>query len=282
MDFEKIFAIFLIFSILILSIYIYKSLNKGSQPPQIGNPFIPFTSNKKVDCSAVKVSCDPKSENPCGICDGTEQMKCMSINGENVCLPKEPDISCNTKNGGKYIWTGYGFTQSKDWECLCTRPEIYNGPDCNIKNPSYCSNGTLSDNINDPLSNICNCGDPKSNKLLFRYNNTPMCISTDPKQGGGEDGLYGNYHTMPDWRNVYFMRVKGDTNQWAQSICGEFNYGDVIGVKNILNKYKESNKLTQDIVDEIKKLSNVFSNSVFDPKYQIIVPYRYFTQTYIP
>ena len=285
MDFEKLFAILLIASILVLSIYIYNSLNKASQTPQSPMPYIPFTSDKKVDCSSVKVPCDPNAENPCGVCDGTEQMKCVSLpDGQNLCLPKEPDISCNAENGGKYVWTGYGFTQSKDWQCLCTRPEIYNGPNCSIRNPSYCSGGKLSSNIDDPLSKICDCGDPKvtKRKLLFRDNNTPMCVSIDTVQGGGEEGLYGNYHTMPDWRNVYFMRADTDINQWAQDISNQFNYGNFAAIETILNKYKSSKKLTQDMVNEISKLSIVFNNSKFDPNYQIVVPYRYFTQTYIP
>jgi len=282
MDFEKIFSILLITSILVLFIYIYKSLNKVSQAPKFPVPYIPFTSDKKVDCSSVKVPCDPNSENPCDVCDGTEQMKCVSLpDGQNLCLPKSPDINCNSENGGKYIWTGYGFTQSKDWQCLCTRPEIYNGPDCGIRNPSYCSGGTLSSNINDPLSKICDCGDSKIKKLLFRDNNTPMCVSTDSSQGGGEEGLYGNYRTMPDWRNVYFMRAGTDINQWAQDIANQFNYGNFGSIEIILNKYG-SKKLNQDIVTEISNLSSVFSNSKFDPTYQIVVPYRYFTQTYIP
>jgi hypothetical protein len=280
MDFEKIFAVFLVLSIIGLSIYIYISFSKGSNPPEIGKPFIPFTSDKKVDCSSVKVPCDPTSENPCGICDGIEQMSCISVNGENLCLPKAPDINCNSENGGRYIWTGYGFTQSKDWQCLCTKPEIYNGPDCNTRNPSYCSNGTLSKNLDDPLSSICQCGPGTS--LLFRNNNTPMCISTDPKDGGGNEGLYGNYHKMPDWRNVYFMKI--NKKEWAKDIGIEFNYGDFISIENILNdeKYKDLEKLTEDMVNDIKKLNSVFLNSKFIPNYNIIVPYRYFTQTYIP
>lgn len=296
MEFDKIFSSFLIVITLILSIYIYRTITKSSQPPSIGIPFIPFTSSKKKICSSEKVSCDPSDSNSCqNQCGDIEQMKCINVNGENLCLPREPDVNCNSKNGGRYIWTGYGYTQSKDWQCLCTRPEIYNGPDCSIKNPSYCSNGKLADDINTPLRNICNCNDGTA--LLFRDNNTPMCVSNDPSLGGGADGLYGNYHRKPDWRNVYFMR--NDVMGWANDIGIQFGYFDFNKIYQILTKNSNptttpnSNPTTsptqkvildQEIVNDLLQLDPVFSQSeyAFDPKYKIEVPYRYFTQTYIP
>jgi hypothetical protein len=207
-------------------------------------------------------------------------MKCVNVNGENLCLPKEPDINCNSNNGGRYIWTGYGFTQSKDWQCLCTKPEIYNGPDCSIKNPSYCSNGTLADDLNTPLRNICKCD--KGTELLFRYNNTPMCVSNDPSFGGGSDGLYGNYHKKPDWRNVYYMT--NDADQWSKDIVSQFDYFDFKKVLDVLNNDKNIGKLKldQQIVNDLSQLDVVFTSSTFDPNYTIKVPYRYFTQTYMP
>lgn len=282
MKFDKIISAVLILISLILSIYIYRNISQSSKAPSLGPPIIPFTSGKKKQCSSEKVSCDPSDINSCNkLCGDTEQMKCVNVNGENLCLPREPDINCNSQNGGRYIWTGYGFTQSKDWQCLCTRPEIYNGPDCNIKNPSYCSNGTLSDDINTPLRDICKCDESKGMKLLFRCNNTPMCVSDDPNVGGGIDGLYGNYHKNPDWRNVYFMR--NDIDQWSKDIGLEFGYGDSNKISQILNNNVDDKKiLNQKIVDELIKLDNVFTKSKFDPNYRIEVPYRYFTQTYIP
>lgn len=288
MEFDKIFSAFLILITLILSIYIYKNISQSTKAPSLGPPIIPFKSEKKRECSSEKVPCNPFDDNSCdNLCDDTEKMKCVNVKGvngdENLCLPKEPDINCNSQNGGRYIWTGYGFTQSKDWQCLCTRPEIYNGPDCNTKNPSYCSNGTLSSDINTPLRNICNCDESKGMNLLFRNNNTPMCVSNDPKVGGGIDGLYGNYHINPDWRNVYFMRTNID--DWARDINKEFKYGDSTKTSRILSdNVDDRNVLNQKIVDELIKLDPVFttSNSSFDPNYRIEVPYRYFTQTYIP
>lgn len=291
MEFDKIFSGFLIVLTLVLSIFIYKNISQSSEPPSLGPPIIPFSSSKKKICSTEKVSCNPANINSCNeLCGDTEQMKCVNVNGENLCLPREPDINCNSENGGKYIWTGYGFTQSKDWQCLCTRPEIYNGPDCNIKNPSYCSNGTLASDINTPLRNICRC--ENGTELLFRNNNTPMCVSNDPNMGGGKNGLYGNYHIMPDWRNVYFMTK--DVMQWARDIGSQFGYFDFPKIYRILNQGSDSLstpnptstpnkvKLDQDIVDQLIKLDPIFKTSKFDPNYKIEVPYRYFTQTYIP
>lgn len=285
MNFDKIFSVIMILILTISSIYIYINITRASVDPSLGNPIIPPSSTKKKICSSEKVSCNPSDFNSCNdLCGDIEQMKCVSVNGENVCLPKEPDINCNSENGGRYIWTGYGFTQTKDWQCLCTRPEIYNGPECNIKNPSYCSNGQLSSDINTPLKDICKCDESKGMKLLFRDNNTPMCVSNDPNIGGGINGLYGNYRRSPDWKNVYFMRE--GVQKWARDIGMEFQYFDFSKVYNILNSDKNKGKtiLDQNIVDDLLKLDFNFttSNSKFDPEYKLQVPYRYFIQTYIP
>lgn len=298
MDFDKIFSFILMSITLVLSIYIYRNITKSSEPPSIGPPFIPFSSPKKKMCSSEKVSCDPNDVNSCeNQCGDTEQMKCINVNGENLCLPREPDINCNSKNGGRYVWTGYGFTQSKDWQCLCTQPQIYNGPDCSIKNPSFCSNGNLADDINTPLRDICQCDEGTA--LLFRDNNTPMCVSNDPSLGGGEDGLYGNYHRKPDWRNVYFMR--NDAVEWSNDIGKQFGYFDFNKIYKILTNISttptspngtpiptttppQKVRLDQEIVNNLLNLDPVFrqANAPFDPNYKIVVPYRYFIQTYIP
>jgi hypothetical protein len=283
MDFEKILAFLLILTIVSLSFYIYGQMNKKVGLPSIGSPIIPPGSTKNKICSEEKVSCDPNDPNACRNCADTEEMKCVNVSGENLCLPKEPDIKCNEANGGRYIWTGYGFTQSKDWQCLCSRPEIYNGPDCNTRNPSYCSNGVLAEDINTPLRNICKCN--PGYELLFRDNNTPICVSNDPKMGGGDNGLYGNYSKSPDWKNVYFMG-SNDKVTWANNIAKEFNYGNGVNVLNILNQENNKNKikLDVDIFNSLIQTSNIFSTSLtpFDPNYRLVVPYRYFTQTYIP
>jgi hypothetical protein len=291
--FNIFFIILLICLIIYLSITIYQSITKKSSAPDVGKPFIPFTSEKTKTCSSEKVPCDPNSPNSCNICNDPEHMKCVKVpNGDSVeylCLPKEPDINCNAQNGGRYIWTGYGFTQQKDWQCLCTKPEIYNGPTCEIKNPSYCSNGTITD-INNPLRTICQCN-PEKNKLLFRDNNTPMCVPYLPQDGGGENGLYGNYYKSPDWRNVYFMR--SDKKQWANDIATEFNYQDEGSIFNILTKYVKDVKnnstdvfrdvyyLTSDMVKEISSLP-AFPIAEFKSDYKPVVPYTYFMNTYLP
>jgi len=292
-DFEKILTILLILFVLFLSYYIYGIISRTNEPPPKGKPFIPFTSNKEKQCTAEKVVCDPSQENSCSSKCQEPGMKCVKMNDEYVCLPREPDKNCNSQNGGKYVWTGYGFTQLEDWDCLCTHPEIYNGPSCDIKNPSYCSGGKLGD-VNSRLRDICTC--PKDTDLLFRYSNTPMCVSTDPNAGGGERGLYGNYYKSPDWKNVYFMK-KNSAELWATDIATEFNMlPNFKDIYNIIVKavptnapgstpspYTNPSYLTNDIVNELYNI-NGFPKSVtdFDPNYHIVVNYRYFDKTYIP
>lgn len=281
MDFEKIFTIVLLVLTILLSIYVYSEMSKTSKPPSPGgSPFIPFSQGKKKMCSTEKVSCDPSNKDSCKICGDTEEMMCISPNkdGEYVCLPSGPNIDCNEKNGGKYIWTGYGFTQKKDWQCLCTRPEIYNGPNCDIKNPSYCNGGQVTD-IKSTLKDICKC--PDGTSLLFRINNTPMCVSDIPEGGGGYKGLYGNFVKKPNWENVYLMTT--NIPDWANDICREFNYPQGDAVLKILNEYNPTPlTLTTEIVEKLQKLDPVFSSVNFDPNYDVIVPYRYFPKTYLP
>lgn len=292
-DFEKILTVLLILFVLFLSFYVYSIISQTNTPPPKGKPFIPFTSGKEKQCTAEKVSCDPSEENSCDSKCQEPGMKCVKMNDEFVCLPREPDVNCNSQNGGKYVWTGYGFTQTKDWQCLCTHPEIFNGSSCDIKNPSYCSGGSIG-NVNTRLRDICTC--PKGTGLLFRYNNTPMCVSNDPQQGGGENGLYGNYYRKPDWKNVYFMK-NNDVSKWANDIATEFNmlpnYQDIYNIivkevptlppNSTPSPYTIPSYLTTDIVNNLKNIKGFpESFTPFDPNYHIVVNYRYFDKTYIP
>jgi hypothetical protein len=279
-DFQKISIIVVIIVISILSIYIWKNVSIAQEiPPEVGKPYIPFTSSAKIMCSDEKVSCDPNDSSSCrNQCMDPAEMSCVKMNNEYVCLPKKPDINCNKNNGGEYIWTGYGFTQNKDWACLCTRPEIYNGPHCDIKNPSYCSGGKIG-NIKENLNTICKC--PDNTGLLFRDINTPFCAPDKPEGGGGENGLYGNYFPSPDWRNIFYMTKKGDRNDWAQKIANEFNYGDMQGILDILNNHLDVFHLDQNIINEITKLPGFPTGYKLDPNYRIVVPYTYYENTYL-
>ncbi len=278
-DYQQVSIVILIIIISVLCIYIWKNVSiVQSVPPEIGKPYIPFTTSAKKMCSEEKVSCDPNEPSSCrNQCMDPGQMSCVKMNNDYVCLPSEPDIHCNEQNGGEYVWTGYGFTQNKEWACLCTRPEIYNGVHCEIKNPSYCNGGTIG-NIKKRLSDICTC--PEGTGLLFRdSSNTPFCVPNNPEKGGGENGLYGNFFPSPDWRNIYYMSANGRA-EWAQKIAYEFEYGDTEAILNILNKHIKSLHLDQNIVNEITSLPGFPKDYTFDPNYRIVVPYKYFKDTY--
>ncbi len=309
---EKIFAVFLICVISYYSINLYRKISKTNEPPPKGKPYIPFQSSSKKICSQEKVKCDPNDLSTCeNICADPQKMRCVNMNGENVCLPKVPDIRCERKNGGRYIWTGYGFSQTQDWACLCTKPEIYGGPHCDILNPSYCSRGTINSDLeNKTLADICTC--PEGSGLLYRTNNIPMCVSKNKNDGGGEEGLYGNFYDMPDWRNVYYQITTKE--EWAKNIAREFNYSDHKAIEDILKDPANAPTtpapttptptpsssatsspttptptvvplvymLNQKIVDKITSLAGFDTKKkTFDPNYRAVVPYRYFINTYM-
>ena len=279
MSFQTIFTVLLLLSISGLFIYLWYVISKSSSPPQKGSTIIPYQGSKSVDCSSTKTLCDPSNPTSCQTCLNTGEMQCVPLNGENVCLPKQPDISCNTKNGGQYVWTGYGMTQDQEFVCLCTRPEIFNGPSCDTPNPAFCSQGSV-DMSKYETDKICTC--PKDTKMLLRKDNSPFCVSTDPAKGGGENGLYGNFKPHPDWHNVFFNPSDKDNTTWAQNIAHEFEYNDVNKIVGILNA-NPVQKLTQNIVSQLSDLPNFKkSNTPFDPNYKPVVSYMYYEDAYLP
>lgn len=278
-DFQTIFTVILLLSISGLFIYIWHAFSSSSSPPKKGSTVIPYQGDESVDCSSSKTLCNPSDPTSCQNCLNAAEMKCVPLNGENVCLPRQPDISCNTKNGGQYVWTGYGLTQDQEWQCLCTRPEIFNGPSCETPNPAYCSQGTI-DISQYETNKICTC--PNGTKMLLRKDNSPFCVSTDPTKGGGENGLYGNFEPHPDWRNVYFNTNTKDNTTWAQNIANEFGYNDSTKILAILNA-NNNPILTQTIVSQISALPGFkSSNTPFDPNYKPVVSYMYYQNVYLP
>ena len=279
-DFQTIFIFLLLLSISVLFIYIWHSISSSSSPPQKGSTIIPYQGSKSVDCSSSKTSCNPSDPTSCQSCLDAAQMKCVPLNGENVCLPKEPTISCNQTNGGQYVWTGYGMTQDQEWQCLCTRPEIFNGPSCDTPNPAFCSQGTV-DMSQVQTDKICKC--PDGTKMLLRKDNSPFCVSTDPAKGGGENGLYGNFKPHPDWKNVFFNpsdNPNKDNTTWAQNIAHEFEYNDVNKILGILNA-GNSPILTQNIVSQLSGIGLKPSKTAFDPT-NPVVSYMYYQDAYLP
>jgi hypothetical protein len=145
-----------------------------------------------------------------------------------VCLPREPDNSCNTDKGGIKLWTGYGFTEKQDWSCFCEYPEYYTGPNCNDINPYYCTDGKI-----DPTKPLqdesCICP-PGTEKMYRATTNIPFCAKTLPKDGGGMYGLKGNIKKSPNWINIIINRDQ-DKFKWADQIYNElYKYNCCINI----------------------------------------------------
>lgn len=303
----NILPIALLICTIILFIVIFYFFKKSATPPKKGSIIVPDSNtDNKVDCITKKTKCNGPDDSSCqNLCQGPNEMKCVKMNNEYVCLPQGPDTTCNKDHGGIDVWTGYGFNDNTEWSCLCSSPQIYGGPNCNTLNPAYCSGGKLdvikTDDPNCKIENgyqifnnmcvKCNC--PDNYGLAMRSDdNTPICISKNEKDGGGYMGLYGNYVKSPDWRNVYYninnINTSKEQDLWSKLIGYEFSYGDNIKIKSILDKYNNPINLTQDIVNELIKLSPSFkSNTPFDPDYNknnkdSMVSYSYFNNVYIP
>lgn len=300
---SQIVSMGLLAATLILFIVIVYEFKSSLSAPSKGSVLVPDSNvSTKVDCSVKKTTCIPEDPTSCqNSCSGPEEMKCVKMNTEYVCLPKGPDVSCNKDHGGINVWTGYGFTDQKEWSCLCTVPQLYGGPSCDTVNPAYCGGGNLEViQKNDPKCKIengyqiynnmcvkCNC--PTDYGLVMRAeDNTPMCVSKTVQGGGGYMGLYGNYVKSPDWRNVYYNIDSKTNDPWSTLISKEFYYSDTPKIKAVLDKYISSNKLpdklTQNIVNDLAGLSSNFkSNTPFDPNYkEDKVSYMYFDNVYIP
>lgn len=211
----------------------------------------PSRTSNKVNCVNQKKSC--KNDNDCQSSCNEEQLKCISTTQYGkVCLPSEPDNSCNTQKGGIKLWTGYGFTEKQDWSCFCEYPEYYTGANCEVTNPYYCTDGMI-----DPTKPLqdesCIC--PSGTEKMYRATtNVPFCAKTLPEDGGGMYGLKGNITKSPNWTNII---IKRDTDIWVNDIYNELYKNSLNknqiknNIKNILdNNNNNINKLSYDIVKQ--------------------------------
>jgi hypothetical protein len=253
----------------------------------------------KVDCTVRKTLCDPDDPQACSsACNNVEEMKCVKLNDDYVCLPSAPDKSCNAAHGGLDVWTGYGFTDQKGWSCLCTEPQIFGGEHCDTPNPAYCGGGAMSvipasdprctpENGYQFFNTFCvKCDCPAGfTKMMRAVDNTPICVSNTAAGGGGYMGMLGNYVQSPDWRNVYYNVSTANNNDWAGMIAKEFSYGEPSKVVAVLNKYGTPTTLTSSITTDLAALApTVFaSRTPFDPNYrEDRVSYSYFNNLYTP
>lgn len=244
----------------------------------------PSNTSSKVKCSQIKQSC--QTDNDCSNTCTEEQLSCISTdNYGKVCLPSVPDSSCNKEKGGIPIWSGYGMTDTSRWSCICQYPEYYNGPNCDLPNPYYCTDGQI-----DPTKSLqdesCIC--PEGTKKMFRAStNVPFCAQIDQNKGGGEYGLLGNIYSSPDWRNISIQSVN-----WEQKIYDELY--DKPDTNNLITKqiydiiYDKTNKkyvgsvLTQDLAKKICSISpkpDHLCDQPF-PTFKNEMIYTYYTKSY--
>jgi hypothetical protein len=243
-----------ILTILLLLMYLLSgdTLDKSTIPP-----INQSTTTTKVDCTLIRTPCDKTNPTSCNTsCNNSEEMKCIDLDdgSGSVCLPDNVDVSCNTENGGMKTWTGYGFTESQGWACLCTHPEYFSGSSCNNRTPSFCTNGTL-DLTKKWTNDMCVC--PSNSVKMYReYGNTPFCVEKPP--ANAPINYIGNYVEYPNWQNIYYNpNPTSDKSDWAKKIVYEMtgqrlqkNDPIVMSIINILDGIN----LNADMASKISKL----------------------------
>lgn len=166
----------LVFAITLLAVVTISGMLYTPRP--IGPDFInPVAVSTRPVCSEEPVPCVTDAD--CSVCqdDKVFEMKCQDIQGNRYCLPKTPEQPCNLDLGGQWVWSGWADTNNKEWECLCTYPEIAGNIGCTKLNPNVCRGGiyTFSKNsTRGPRPEDCKC--PENTIRIVTENNVPMCI----------------------------------------------------------------------------------------------------------
>lgn len=143
-------------------------------------------------CQRQKTVCQTDAD--CKKCVDAEEMSCVPLDrnknqevkygkSEKVCLPTLPDKPCNKENGGIWTWTGWADTESMEWDCLCTYPNIAGGEGCENLNPDVCKEGNWTYNASTatdaPIPGDCAC--PSGMHLISTEpSQTPMCVPSGP------------------------------------------------------------------------------------------------------
>lgn len=213
--------------------------------------FTESTSKFSVKCKNVKQPC--QSNIDCAQSCSEKELICVNTPSYgNVCLPSIPDTSCDTSKGGLPIWTGYGFSETQVWNCMCQFPEYFVGPHCSTPNPYYCTGGSIDQNN---LSDTgCTC--PSGTTKMYRANtNVPFCGDNTPT-ATMKYGLTGNMMIRPSWNNIYVG--SNDPNEWVSYIYDElYNSNDqkTSILPKILAIIGTSKTLSSDIANKLCNIS---------------------------
>lgn len=299
--------LFIMCLILLLTFIDYSMFTPNNSVVSVINPMSGFTP---VPCSSVRTPCNPNDPQSCNNSCTEQGLTCTNLSafqssisgnvngGGYVCLPETPLLECNLNNGGALTWTGYGFTDSANWSCLCTHPEFFGGPSCETLNPSFCSGGTVTVDPTKPFlaGNMCAC--PSGTSMLYRDNNIPLCVPTSSVQGKqqGVNGLAGN-RVKDSWINIYINPNPTDNNlTWATKIATYLNptQKSVNSIQSYLTSSTNGKNLTQlnanalcGFVEPGNLGNNAYcsSNSIAKNFNIPVVPeaiYTYYPDTYLP
>lgn len=137
---------------------------------QSSKPEIKIEKIIRHDCSSKKIKCIDSCDFLCT----EDNYYCFN----NVCQSKNSaKINCNKETGGVVVLTHFQFIPH--WECLCTKPDIYGGPECAQKRDDVCQNGSFQFDL---FKMNCICNKPN---ILINLNNKPYCV----------DAVYKNFFT---------------------------------------------------------------------------------------
>jgi len=153
--------------------------------PRTARTFLnPTASRTHPVCSERAVECQNDAD--CVECADNDvfQIRCEEVGGgklverKRYCLPRKPDKPCNEDLGGVWTWT----YNNKEWECLCTYPEIAGNRGCTKLNPNVCKGGTYNYSAKrsnrGPIPTDCVC--PEESIRIVSEDNVPMCVPTHP------------------------------------------------------------------------------------------------------
>lgn len=147
----------------------------------------PATTQTNPVCSEQATECQTDAD--CLKCEDSNvfELKCEEMGGgkltrKKYCLPKKPDKMCNEELGGVWTWTGWASSNNKEWDCLCTYPEISGNRGCTKLNPNVCKGGDYRYSAKKlkrgPIPSDCVC--PAGSIHLVSQDNVPMCIPMNP------------------------------------------------------------------------------------------------------
>jgi hypothetical protein len=163
--------------------------------PLIKTAYInPNVSSTRPMCMDKPIECN--TDNDCRQCNDAITMKCIEMKRSpdqrkaygnihnKYCLPEKPNKPCNEKLGGIWTWTGWSGGNRKEWDCLCTYPEIAGNVGCTHLNPNVCNLGVYNYDARTatrgPNPGDCKCTEPHYTKIITDTN-VPLCI----KKGDG-------------------------------------------------------------------------------------------------